>query len=99
MTSAEYRRQRREMARRRLLAKELAAAKAVRDESARRARVARDNEAFALKHGLSPDRIYQPQPQSVMSAGFGGLRPSPRPQDAARRAQRVDAILQDAGLL
>ncbi len=73
----------------------LAAAKAARDESARRARVARDNEAFALKHGLSPERIYQPQPQLAVSAGFGGLRPSPSPRELARRSKRVDQILFD----
>ena len=97
MTSQEFRRQRREIARRKEQAAELAAAKAARDEATRRTRAARETAAFALRHHLPPDRIYVPEPRVKMPGNFGGLRPSPRPEELARRSQRVDQVLRDLG--
>lgn len=95
MTSAEYRRWHREHDRRRALNAELVASKARREEAARASRAAREAEAFAIKHHLPPERIYQRQPEVTLAAGFGGLRPRPRPEDAARRA---DEILEAYGI-
>ena len=95
MTSAEYRRQRRERERRKVLNAELVASKEQREAAARRRRAERESEAFALKHRLDPGRIYQPQPALTLSTGFS-LRPSPpSPEDRARRA---DQILHDLGI-
>ena len=80
MTSAEYRRWHREHDRRRAPNAELVASKARREEAARASRAAREAEAFAIKHQLPPERIYQRQPEVTLAAGFGGLRPRPRPR-------------------
>ena len=94
MTSAEYRRQRRERERRKVLNAQLVASKEQREAAARRRRAERESEAFALKHRLPPERIYQPQPTLTLSAGFS-LRPSPSPED---RARRTDEILESFGV-
>lgn len=93
VTVAEYRAQRRATAQRHALARQLAQRKARREESERRTRSARESAAWAVQHHLPPERIYEPQPRVQMPA-FGGLRPSPRPEELARRSRRVDAILQ-----
>lgn len=95
MTSQEFRRQRRQIARNRTLAAQLLASKRERDESDKRERAARASARFALQHHLPPERIYEPQPQVVMSSGFGGLRPTPTAYEIDRRSRRVDAILQN----
>ena len=50
-----------------------------REEKAKRERVAREAEAFALKHRLSPERVFQQRPQLTLSAGFS-LRPGRTPK-------------------
>ena len=73
---------------------ELVASKEQREKAARQKRAARESAAFALKHRLPLERLVEPQPRSLtVSAGF--IRPSPSPEDRARRA---DEILESFGV-
>ena len=92
MTLEECKRQMRDIERRGDLARQLADRKHRREQRAKREVAVRES-ARLLQH-LPPERIDEPQPCVVMPSGFGGLRPSPRPADLARRSQRVDQILQ-----
>lgn len=94
MTSAEYRRQRQAMERRKALNAQLVASKRKREEAARRERAARESARFAVQHRLDPGRVFEQQPTLTLSPGFS-LRPSPSPEDRARRA---DQILHDLGI-
>ena len=70
MTGAEMRRARRQAERRRTEVAQLLARKLEREEKVRRTRMAMESEAFALKHHLPPERVFQQQPVSTLSAGF-----------------------------
>ena len=50
--------------------------------------MAREREAFALKHRLPPERVFQERPQLAVSAGFSGLRKELSDEERSARADR-----------